>query len=64
MYMLNQCCYCYSKPILDVADNKFAESAAVLMLNDSVYKETEHRITKHMLNDFTFNVKFDEVRSN
>jgi hypothetical protein len=32
MYMFNQCCCCYSKPILDVADNKFAESAAVLML--------------------------------
>jgi uncharacterized Fe-S cluster-containing radical SAM superfamily enzyme len=30
--MFNQCCCCYSKPILDVADNKFAESAAVLML--------------------------------
>ncbi len=30
--MCNQCC-CYSKPIIDVADNKFAESAAVLMLN-------------------------------
>ncbi len=33
MYMFNQCYCCYSKPILDVADNKFAESAAVLMLN-------------------------------
>ena len=32
MYMFNQCYCCYSKPILDVADNKFAESAAVLML--------------------------------
>ncbi len=32
VFMCNQCC-CYSKPILDVADNKFAESAAVLMLN-------------------------------
>jgi hypothetical protein len=31
--MFNQCYCCYSKPILDVADNKFAESAAVLMLN-------------------------------
>ncbi len=33
MYMFNQCYCCYSKPILDVADNKFTESAAVLMLN-------------------------------
>ncbi len=33
--MCNQCC-CYSKPILDVADNKFAESAALLMLNPTV----------------------------
>ncbi len=30
--MFNRCYCCYSKPILDVADNKFAESAAVLML--------------------------------
>jgi hypothetical protein len=32
-FMCNQCC-CYSKPTLDVADNKFAESAAVLMLKN------------------------------
>ncbi len=35
--MCNQCCCCYSKPILDVADNKFAESAAVLMLKHTVF---------------------------
>ncbi len=34
--MFNQCYCCYSKPILDVADNKFAESAAVLMLKDDL----------------------------
>jgi hypothetical protein len=32
MYMFNQRYCCYSKPILDVADNKYAESAAFLML--------------------------------
>jgi hypothetical protein len=32
MYMFNQCYCCYSKRILDVADNKYAESAAVPML--------------------------------
>jgi hypothetical protein len=32
--MFNQCYCCYSKPILDVADNKYAESAAVLMLKE------------------------------
>jgi hypothetical protein len=37
MYMFNQCYCCYSKPILDVADNKFAESAAVLMLMGESY---------------------------
>ncbi len=37
MYMFNQCYCCHSKPILDVADNKFAESAAVLM------KKKKHR---------------------
>jgi hypothetical protein len=36
--MCNQCCCCYSKPILDVADNKFAESAAVLMLKGLSYE--------------------------
>jgi hypothetical protein len=52
--MFNQCCCCYSKPILDVADNKFAESAAVLMLrgttalvysliNSSLYTGTVQR---------------------
>jgi hypothetical protein len=33
MYMFNLRYCCYSKPILDVADNKYAELAAVLMLN-------------------------------
>jgi hypothetical protein len=32
-----KCYCCYSKPILDVADNKFAESAAVLMLIDLIF---------------------------
>jgi hypothetical protein len=40
MYMFNQCYCCYSKPILDVADNKFAESAAVLMLKHTGKKHT------------------------
>jgi hypothetical protein len=35
MYMFNLRYCCYSKPILDVADNKYAESAAVLMLKDT-----------------------------
>ncbi len=35
--MFNQCYCCYSKPILDVADNKFAESAAVLMLTVHIH---------------------------
>ncbi len=39
MYMFNLCYCCYSKPILDVADNKFAESAAVLMLKFCVGEE-------------------------
>jgi hypothetical protein len=56
MYMFNQCCCCYSEPILDVADNKFAESAAVLMVTHTYTtprKDMIHELGVSLLDMFS-----------